>query len=132
MHTPFFFFFEMYRIEENLVYYQLFILLVVSCGMNGSHGAGAETYCKCRACAHTRRAQAVSDRVRTQSYWTRGGGDYTANTTHRSQVPKTECKFQDVLYIFIKYLYHTLKLTFELTSYGPYAVAMCNFRKVKL
>lgn len=70
---PFFSFFEMYRIEENLVYYQLFILLVVSCGMNGSHGAGAETYCKCRACAHARRAHAVSDRVRTQSYWTGGG-----------------------------------------------------------
>lgn len=31
------FFFEMYRIGKNLVYYQLFILLVVSCSMNMNH-----------------------------------------------------------------------------------------------
>lgn len=51
---------------------------------------------------------------------------------HPSPSPKTKSKLQDILYIFIKYAYYTLKLTFKLTSYGLCTTVMCNFRKVKL
>lgn len=49
-----------------------------------------------------------------------------------SPSPKTIATLQDILYIFIKYVYYTLKLTFKLTSYALCTAVMCNFRKVKL
>lgn len=58
------FFFEMYRIEENVVHYQLCILLVASCGMNSAKTTVSTE------CYLLRQTYTVSSRVRTRSHCT--------------------------------------------------------------
>lgn len=132
-----FFLFEMYRMEENLVYYQLFILLVVSGSLNVNHLYRGVTTLSIEDYLNTHHTlypagSRVSPTVPGGRGWGGGGAGYIANTTHRSRVPKRNPNFGAFLYILIKYLYYTLKSTFKLTSYGLYTVVMCNFRKVKL
>lgn len=57
---------------------------------------------------------------------------HIANTT-RVLVPRLNQNFRTFYTFFlIKYAYYTLKLTFQLMSYGLCTTVMGNFRKVKL
>lgn len=81
----------MYRIEENLVYYQLFILLVVSCSMNGSHAYGAKTTLSIEHYLHIPYIHRIQQGPHSVLL---NRGDYVANTTHRFRVPKLNLNFK--------------------------------------
>lgn len=90
------FFFEMYRIEKNLVYYQLFILLV-SCSMNMNHLYSGMTTLSIENYLNTRHTLCSVGSIFSSIV---PGERYKANTTHRFLVPKLNQNFR-TFYTFL-------------------------------